>query len=222
MTRPEDAATRPVSALLLDLDGTLVDSEPIHREGFAAWYRSRGWEYTDEVSALFIGRRADDVFATVDGPWRGLDPDVLFAEAVAAMPGDRLPDPVPGAADLLRGGAGTDVPLALVTSANLAWAEKVLAPLGGVGAFDVLVTRDDVTDGKPHPECYATACRLLGVDPAAAIACEDAPNGVRAARAAGVGTVVGITTSFAGADLEEAGAHWTAPDLTALAAALLR
>ncbi|MFQ6170767.1 HAD family hydrolase [Oryzobacter sp. R7] len=209
-----------VAALLLDLDGTLVDSEPIHREGFAAWYRSRGWEYTDEVSALFIGRRADDVFATVDGPWRGLDAQVLFAEAVAAMPADRLPEPVPGAAELLDHAASAGLPVALVTSANLAWAEKVLAPLGGLDRFASLVTRDDVADGKPHPEGYASACRLLGVDPALALACEDAPNGVRAAVAAGVGTVVGITTSFGGRDLEDAGAHRTAPDLRGLPALL--
>ena len=212
--------TAPVSALLLDLDGTLVDSEPLHREGFAAWYRSRGWEYTDDVSALFIGRRADDVFATVDGPWRGLDPQMLFAEAVAAVPGDRLPEPVAGALEVLDAVAASGVPLALVTSANLAWVEKVLEPLGGAGRFDVVVTRDDVTDGKPHPEGYAAACRLLDADPALAIACEDAPNGVRAALGAGVGTVVGITTSFSGPELEEVGAHRTAPDLTGLPALL--
>lgn len=210
----------PVSALLLDLDGTLVDSEPLHREGFAAWYRSRGWEYTEDVAAIFVGRRADDVFATVDGPWRGLDPQELLAEAVAAMPGDRVPEPVPGAAELFAHVAELGLPTALVTSANLAWAEKVLASLGGLEPFQVLVTRDDVTDGKPHPEGYATACRLLGVEPARALACEDAPNGVRAALAAGVGTVVGITTSFSSADLEGVGAHRTLPDLTALPALL--
>jgi sugar-phosphatase len=211
-----------VSALLLDLDGTLVDSEPIHREGFAAWYRARGWEYTDDVAGLFVGRRADDVFATEEGPWTGLDPQVLLAEAVAAMPGDRLPEPVPGAREALRAAADQGVPLALVTSANLAWAEKVLAPLGGLDVFAVLVTRDDVADGKPHPEGYASACRALGADPARALACEDAPNGVRAAVGAGVGTVLGITTSFGGTALEEAGAHRTAPDLTGVPALLRR
>ncbi|WP_377638885.1 HAD family hydrolase [Oryzobacter terrae] len=205
-----------VSALLLDLDGTLVDSEPIHREGFAAWYRSRGWEYTDEVAATFIGRRADDVFATVDGPWTGLDPRELLAEAVAAMPADRLPDLVAGAEEALRHATGLGVPVALVTSANTAWAEKVLARIGGLDHFAARVTRDDIDVGKPDPACYLLACELLGADPAGALACEDAPNGVRSAVGAGVGTVIGITTSFLGAELEAAGAHRTAPDLTSV------
>ncbi len=209
-----------ISALLLDLDGTLVDSEPIHREGFAAWYASRGWEYNEEVAATFMGRRADDVFATVDGPWRGLDPQQLLAEAVAAMPGDRLPDPVPGAREALERASALGVPLALVTSANTAWAEKVLDQLGGLGRFDARVTRDDIDTGKPDPACYRLACELLGVDPAGALACEDAPNGIRAAVGAGVGSVVGITTTFEARDLRAAGAHSTARDLTGLPALL--
>ncbi|MFL6177439.1 MAG: hypothetical protein ACJ715_12380, partial [Ornithinibacter sp.] len=60
-----------VAALLLDLDGTLVDSEPLHRERYRAWFEQRGWPYDDEVASLFTGRRADDVFRTVEGPWRG-------------------------------------------------------------------------------------------------------------------------------------------------------
>ncbi|WP_392543961.1 HAD family hydrolase [Oryzobacter telluris] len=209
-----------VSALLLDLDGTLVDSESIHREGFARWFTARGWEYTDDVAALFIGRRADDVFATVDGPWRGLNPQVLFAEAVAAMPDDRLPDPVPGALEVLDLASARGIPVALVTSANTAWATKALDQLGGLGRFDAAVTRDDIELGKPDPACYRRGCELLGVDPAGALACEDAPNGVLAAVGAGVGSVVGITTTFAGVHLEAAGATSTAPDLTHLAAQL--
>lgn len=211
-----------VSALLLDLDGTLVDSEPIHRAGFQAWYRSRGWEYSDDVAATFVGRRADDVFATVDGPWRGLDPQLLLAEAVAAMPHDRLPELVPGAGELIERAVALGVSLALVTSATTAWAEKVLAPLGGLDVFGATVTRDDIDEGKPHPACYLRACALLGVAPLGALACEDAPNGVRAAVGAGVGRVVGITTTFTGAELEAAGATSSAPDLTALASRLHR
>ena len=82
------AVARP-RALLLDLDGTLVDSEPIHRAGFERWFAHRGWPFDLEVAALFTGRRADDVFRTVDGPWSGGDPDAMFAEIVAMVPRDR-------------------------------------------------------------------------------------------------------------------------------------
>ena len=84
--RVADLGVRPprVSALLLDLDGTLVDSEPLHRAGFEAWFAPRGWPYDDDVAGLFTGRRADDVFRTVDGPWRDGDPQAMLEEIVAA------------------------------------------------------------------------------------------------------------------------------------------
>ena len=141
------AVARP-RALLLDLDGTLVDSEPIHRTGFERWFAHRGWPFDLEVAALFTGRRADDVFRTVDGPWSGGDPDAMFAEIVAMVPRDRLPDAVPGAAATVERAAVAGIPLALVTSASVRWADKVLAALGGLGRFDVVVTRDDVAVGQ--------------------------------------------------------------------------
>jgi sugar-phosphatase len=136
-------------ALLLDLDGTLVDSEPIHRTGFERWFAHRGWPFDLEVAALFTGRRADDVFRTVDGPWSGGDPDAMFAEIVAMVPRDRLPDAVPGAAATIERAAVAGIPLALVTSASVRWADKALAALGGLGRFDVVVTRDDVAWASP-------------------------------------------------------------------------
>ena len=209
--------TRPaVSALLLDLDGTLVDSEPIHRAGFEAWFAARGWPYDDEVARVFTGRRADDVFRTVDGPWRGGDPQEMFDEIVGLVPRDRLPEPLPGARETIERARHAGIPLALVTSADTRWADKALAGLGGLAQFDVAVTRADIERGKPDPACYALACELLGVDAAGALACEDAPDGVRAAVAAGVGSVVGVTTTFSAEALRVAGATATVGDLTGI------
>jgi mannitol-1-/sugar-/sorbitol-6-phosphatase len=210
----------PFSALLLDLDGTLVDSEPIHRAGFEAWFASRGWPYDDEVARVFTGRRADDVFRTVDGPWRGGDPQAMFAEIVALVPRDRVPEPVAGARDTIDHARRSGIPLALVTSADTRWADKALAALGGLARFDACVTRADIERGKPDPACYALACELLGVDAGAALACEDAPDGVRAAVAAGVGSVVGVTTTFSTEALRAAGATSTTADLTGIPALL--
>ena len=211
-----------VAALLLDLDGTLVDSEPLHRERYRTWFTRRGWPYDDDVAALFTGRRADDVFRSVDGPWRGEDPAALVADLLALEPSRTLPEPVAGAAEAVAWARAHGIRLALVTSAGPRWATRALGALGGIEAFEVTVTRDDVTTGKPDPACYALACERLGVLPADCVACEDAPDGVRSAVAAGVGTVVGVTTSFPGRTLGEAGAHLTLPDLTTLPAILAR
>jgi sugar-phosphatase len=205
-----------VAAALLDLDGTLVDSEPLHRERYRTWFARRGWPYDDAVAAQFTGRRADDVFRTVDGPWRGEDPDALLAEIVALEPHRRLPEPVAGATEAIAWARAHGIPLALVTSATTRWATKALVVVGGIEVFDATVTRDDIATGKPDPACYALACERLGVAAELALACEDAPDGVRSAAAARVGVVVGVTTSFPERVLRDAGATTTVPDLTTL------
>lgn len=194
MSMPESA-----SALLLDLDGTLVDSEGFHRQVFRNWFAARGWTATDEVLAGFTGRRADDVLAHSPGPWSGEDVQVMLAELLAAMAALPRPSLAVGAEALL---AGARVPLGLVTSANTAWARTCLGDL--LDAFAVVVTRDDVTNGKPHPEPYQVACLRLGVPAAACVAVEDAPAGVASARAAGVGRVVAVAGTFTREQLAEA------------------
>jgi sugar-phosphatase len=189
------------AALLLDLDGTLVDSEGFHRQVFRNWFAARGWPASEEVLAGFTGRRADDVLAAEPGPWAGEDVAAMTAELLAQM--GTLPRPrlAPGAVELVL---TATVPLALVTSANTDWARTCLGEL--LERFAVVVTRDEVTNGKPHPEPYAAAVQGLGVVAGDCVAVEDAPAGVASALAAGIGTVVAVTGTFtaeqlAGADL---------------------
>ena len=109
------------------------------------------------------------------------------------------------------------VPLAIVTSAGPPWVERSLEALGlDLTAVDVVVTARDVVDGKPHPAGYALACERLGADPAAALAAEDSPAGVRAALGAGVRRVVGVATTHTAAQLEAAGAVEVHDDLRPL------
>lgn len=202
------------AALLLDLDGTLVDSEAIHRRGYAAFFAHRGWDVPD--LSIFTGRRAEDVFATVTGPWTGLDPQALHAEALPFVPADP-PVAVPGAVALLEAARNAGVPVAVVTSAGPAWVERSLTEaLDRSDAVAEIVTADDVVDGKPDPTGYALACERLGVAPASAVAVEDSPAGVRAARGAGVRRVHGVATTHAAEQLREAGAAAVHADLTPL------
>ncbi len=188
-----------VAALLLDLDGTLVDSEGFHRQVFRNWFAARGWSVDEEVLAGFTGRRADDVLAGEPGPWAGEDVAGMTEELLGHMASLPRPRLAPGAVELVL---ECPVPLALVTSANTGWARRCLGEL--LDRFAVVVTRDEVDNGKPHPEPYALAIRTLGVEPAACVAVEDAPAGVASALAAGVGTVVAVSGTFTAAQLAAA------------------
>ena len=199
------------AALLLDLDGTLVDSEPLHRRGYADFFASRKWSVPD--LSIFTGRRAEDVFATESGPWTGHDPFALLEEVLPFIPTDP-PEAVPGAVELMRAARSSRVPMAVVTSAGPAWVTRCLSALDC--QVDVVVTAEDVEDGKPDPAGYALACLRLGVPADATWALEDSPAGVRAALAAGVAVVHGVTTTHDAAVLREAGAHAVHADPTPL------
>lgn len=205
-------------ALLLDLDGTLVDSEPLHRQNYRNFFRHRGWQVSDADLALFTGRRAWEVFATVPGPWSEEDPTTLHEAVVSFFPAEATPEPVPGAHELVDAAVSAGVPLAVVTSAGPEWVARALGEgMGVLDRIEVVVTTEDVTDGKPHPEGYRLACSRLDVDPADAVAVEDSPAGVRSAVAAGVGRVVAVTTTHSADELSGAGAHAVSPDLRSLA-----
>lgn len=200
------------AALLLDLDGTLVDSEPVHREAYRAFLADRSWVIED--LGIFTGRRAEDVFAVEPGPWSEHDPHALAAEVRARIPADATPDPVPGAHDLVHAAGAAGIPVAIVTSARPAWVSLAVGEgLGVLDRIEVVVTARDVTEGKPDPAGFLLACERLGVPPLACVAAEDSPAGVQAAVAAGVGRVVGVTTTWSAAELTEAGAHVVLPDL---------
>ncbi|WP_193312900.1 HAD family hydrolase [Georgenia subflava] len=218
LTARLDAALRaPGAALLLDLDGTLVDSEPTHRAAFQTYFARRGWDVTDQMLHAFAGRRGAEVFASVEGPWTGEDPMTLAHEVIACLDVGRYPAaPVPGAAESVAGWRGAGVPVAVVTSATEAWATAALELLGVADLGVALVTAELVEVGKPDPAPYRLGAEVLGVDAAACVAAEDTPAGLAAARGAGVGLVLGVSTSHDDETLRRAGAHAVVPDLTEL------
>jgi mannitol-1-/sugar-/sorbitol-6-phosphatase len=204
------------SALLLDLDGTLIDSEPMHRAAYRAYFDVRGWPYDEALLSRFTGRRADDVFATDPGPWAGENPAALRDAVVAHVDPNVRPEPVPGGKELIAAAAAAGVLLAIVTSATLDWVELTIDLLGVRQLVDIVVTRDDVREGKPDPMCYRHACEQLNAAPAHAIAVEDSPAGVAAAVAAHVGRVYGVTTTWPADALKEAGVAGVFKDLRSL------
>jgi len=203
---------RPVTgglqAVLWDLDGTIVDTEPFFIDAVAALVERAGGVLDADARRRLVGASLKATAEIAQRAGAPGPPEAIVAEVVAAV-GERLRDGIPwrpGAVELLRRLRQEGVPTALVTMSFRSTAEAVLAALPFRG-FDVLVTGEDVARGKPHPEAYLRAADLLGVDVTRCVALEDSPTGVASAVAAGA-AVVAVPCYV---DLPASGEHqqWT-------------
>jgi len=175
-----------VDAVLLDMDGTLVDSDAAVERAWTVWAN----EYGVEPAAAIAIAHGSPAERTV----RHLRPE-LDAGAIAISAArqlelqyDDLSDvtPTPGAHELLAVLARLGIPWAVVTSADVRLAK---ARLGAAGiTAPLLITFEDVTAGKPHPQGYLLAAEALGVAPGRCLVVEDAEPGLDAGRAAGAMT----------------------------------
>jgi len=206
-----------MDAALFDLDGTLVDSERVHRAAWKSFFDSRAWDVSEQTYAEhFLGRRGADTFRSLAGPWQGHDPDDLVAEVLTHLDEvDLHPEPVPGATRLIRAAHVKGLPVGVVTSAVGSWVNSSLAVLGVADLIGAVVGAEDVRAGKPDPEGYLLACTRLGVEPGRVAAFEDSTAGVTAAVAAGISSVIGVLTTTSAVALRAAGATHLIPDLQA-------
>lgn len=188
--RPEiDTPRAPeLAAVLWDMDGTLVDTEPywIDREfEIVAEHGNGGWT-TDHAHALVGKDLRDSARYIAEHGAVDLPIDVivnLLLDGVIERFRREVPWR-PGARELLADLVATGIPTALVTMSWRRFTDALMEALPA-GSFTAVVAGDDVTHGKPHPEPYLTGAARLGVDPRACIALEDSPTGARSAQAAG-------------------------------------
>jgi HAD superfamily hydrolase (TIGR01509 family) len=188
VTAPSVApAAAPPAAVLWDMDGTLVDTEPYWMAAEHALVAEFGGTWTDDDARSVIGFDLLDTAAVLRR--RGgvdLDPERIverLLDDVIARVRVRTPWR-PGALQLLSALNERGVPCALVTMSWTRLAEAVLDGLPPT-AFHAVVTGDTVLSGKPHPEPYLTAAAALGVDPVDCVAIEDSPTGAESAGVAG-------------------------------------
>lgn len=191
--------TRPARAIVFDMDGVVLDSPPVH---LLTWQRT--------LAPLGIELTADDHY-----PLEGLPTEItaqrlterFLGEACSEQEAQHLanikralfrdlykPSFVPGIMPLLHDLRGRGYRLGLVTGSARSVVDESLAPTGAAEFFEVIVTGDEVTQGKPHPEPYQSAAARLGLSPAHCLAVENAPLGISSAKAAGLGCVALETT----------------------------
>ena len=174
------------AAVLFDSDGVLVDSDASVERSWRRWAREYGVDRPD-LMAMVHGRRSQDTVATLlpeNAVVAGLDAVDRYEVEDAA-----IVTAVPGAVALMAAVPGERK--AVVTSARR---ELVLARLtaAGITVPDVVIGAEDVLRGKPAPDGYLAAAERLGQPPGRTVVLEDSPSGIAAARAAGVGAVVGV------------------------------
>lgn len=202
-----------MSALLFDLDGTMLVSDPIHEQVFRELFAARGVAVEDDFYISRIhGRHNLDIFADF---MPGADARALD-ELKEAMFRERLPRPypaMPGLADLVALAVERGWQRAVVTNAMRKNAEAMLGAIGLRDAFETIVIGDECARGKPHPDPYLEAMRQLGAAPSACVAFEDSSAGVRSAAAAGAFTI-GLRSALDDATLRAAGAQATIKDFT--------
>lgn len=176
-------------AVIFDCDGTLVDSMPAH---FEAWCEAlalhgAGGIFKEDVFFAMGGRPTLDIVVELNDEYNlHLDPGaVAFAKREAFLKRLNtvtLIDEVAAFAESLRG----KVPMAIATGGTRMVIEKTLKAVGISDWFDEVVTAEDVEEGKPAPDIFLKAAKLLGVDPTKCLVLEDAPAGILAGQRAGM------------------------------------
>jgi HAD superfamily hydrolase (TIGR01509 family) len=198
-----------IEGFIFDLDGTLVDNMALHVEAFQGFALRHGLPALDQQArARFDGKRNRDIFPDLFG--RALSEDELrrFAGEKESLYRElsrgRL-TPLSGLSRLLALLEARAIPVGIATSAPAENVPHTLRELGLLERLTRVVRSDEVARGKPYPDVFLAAAAAIGRAPGECLAFEDAPMGVRAAKAAGM-RVVAMTTSFSAAGFLEHGA----------------
>ena len=178
-----------ICAVVFDLDGLLVDSEPVQIAAWETFLARYGERLNPALLQDMFGLRVwDSARLLIDKLTLPLSVDEVVAERDALffelLPGQL--HPMPGAAASVRALAKRSFRLALATSGHRRYVDVVLRELGLEGMFEAEVTGDMVSNGKPAPDIYLAAASKLGVAPSNCVALEDAPIGIASATAAGM------------------------------------
>jgi HAD superfamily hydrolase (TIGR01509 family) len=196
-----------LKALIFDMDGTLVHSDPVHLQAFAEVLKPEGVAINEEIyRSTIIGRTNEAIFASLL-PHLPVEKHEAYADEKEATFRRMASDlkPLEGLLELLDWAEARGIRIALVTNAPRLNADHMLEALELAGRFEVEITIEEVERGKPDPLPYLTALERLGLKAEEAVAFEDSPSGMRAAKAAGLFSF-GVLTGLSADEMREIGA----------------
>ena len=190
-----------IAAVVFDMDGLLIDSEPLWRQAEVEVFADVGLTLTDAMCMQTTGLRID---AVVDywfqrRPWSGGTSPAGVAQKIAARVSELITahaEPLPGVTEALAFFKVRGFPLALCSSSPMTVIDAALRKLSLVGRFRAVCSAESEAHGKPHPAVYLTTAQKLGVAPESCLAFEDSMNGCIAAKAARM-TVVAVPEAHA-------------------------
>jgi HAD superfamily hydrolase (TIGR01509 family) len=183
----------PIQAVVFDMDGLLVDTEVLCRDAMMEATRRLGLELPMDVFLTMVGSpQAHTRAVAMKHFGEGFDCDGWIADtwALAHARIDLGVALKAGVTELLDALEAADIPRAIATSSTHATVERQLGPHALIPRFQAIVANGDYARGKPSPDPFLVAAERLGVDPALCLALEDSHNGVRAAHAAGMMTIM--------------------------------
>jgi beta-phosphoglucomutase family hydrolase len=208
---------RRFDAVLFDMDGVLVDSEPLHNDAIRELLAGYGVSCPDEMLEEFVGTRDVDMFRELCARHALRDDPETLAARRTALTVTRIERGVPamtGVPDVPARLAADGYPLAVASSSTPEIIEAVLRVLGIRPLFQAVVSSAGLAHGKPAPDVFLEAARTLGAAPERCVVVEDAPHGVAAAKAAGM-SCIAVPCAFT-RHLDFSAADWRLESLTAL------
>lgn len=199
--------TTRAQAVIFDMDGVLVDGEPLHFQVVRRLLAQENIEFGEDDYRRYLGTTLESTWSDLRERYslsRSYDWYAAAYDREVVRSYREEAELLPGAEALLAHLTEAAVPLALASSSNREWVDAALDSLALRRFFAQTVAGDEVSHGKPDPEIYLRAAQKLGASPDHCLAVEDAPAGIAAARAAGMAVVAVRTPMTAGLPLADA------------------
>lgn len=204
-----------IKAIIFDLDGVIVNSNPAIEAFWKSWTDKEGVELTESLIRQWIhGRKVGDTLSGLFGHVSEATKNEIRQSAyefdISMNPGA-----INGVTSFIQSVNRLQLPAGIVTSSHHARMLQMLEKLGIADQFTHFVTAHDVSKGKPHPEPYVKMSEVMNIPPADCLVFEDAISGIQSAAAAGM-HAIGIGNAAARDELAEYGAKDVIPDFTGI------
>lgn len=200
------AENRKLEAVLFDMDGVVIDSEPLWTDAERQLLARRMLEYSPQLKTAMMGRDAEEAVGLLINHYNlseGVDEIIAERNQLIADLFRQFLRAMPHALQLVRSVQAAQIKTGLVSSSPQELVDLALSRLNVAELFDLVLSGDQVARGKPAPDIYLMAARKLGVSQADCLVIEDAPQGVAAAKAAGM-CCLAISTSVSESELAAA------------------